>query len=65
MREKNFLVITGIIFLLIAILHVLRIAYQWEAVIGGTSIPLWVSWFALIASGVLSYFSFTFGAKKH
>ncbi len=50
MDQKTFSLISGFIFLLIAILHVLRIVYAWDAVIGGWEVPKWISW--AIAVGV-------------
>ncbi len=51
MDQKTFSLISGFIFLLITILHVLRIVYAWDAVIGGWEVPKCISWVA-IAVGV-------------
>ena len=55
MGPKSFSVAAGIIFLIIALLHALRIFYGWEAVIGGFVVPKWVSWIALVIFAYLSY----------
>ncbi len=55
MHRRSFSLLAGIIFIIIALLHLLRIIYGWEAVIGGWAIPKWVSWVALIVSGYLGY----------
>ena len=47
--------ITGTFFLLIGLLHLLRVFYGWEGMIGGVSIPLWASWTALVLAGLLAY----------
>ena len=58
MNQKTFLVVAAIIFLLISVLHLLRIIYGWSAVIGGWSVPTWVSWVALIVAVLLAYQAF-------
>jgi hypothetical protein len=50
---------TAMLFLAVAIAHLLRIIFGWSAEIGGWSIPFWVSWLALFATGALAYFGFT------
>jgi len=51
--------ITATLFLVMAIVHLLRIILGWQVEIGGLSIPLWVSWLALFVTGALAYFGFT------
>jgi len=58
MSHKTYAVATGIIFLLIALLHLLRLLYGWEAIIAGWSVPSWVSVVALIVTGYLAYEGF-------
>lgn len=48
MEQKRYFVITGMIFTLIGILHLVRIIKDWEAQIGGFVIPMWLSWLAVI-----------------
>ncbi|MBI4434607.1 hypothetical protein HY635_02210 [Candidatus Uhrbacteria bacterium] len=55
MDQHTYARFTGTIFLLIAVLHVLRILYRWNAVIGGWSVPLWLSWVALIVGAYLAW----------
>ena len=58
MKNKTYVVLSGIIFLAIAVLHGLRLYYGWEAVIGGVLVPLWVSWIAIVVAGALAYSAF-------
>lgn len=53
---------TGVVFLAITILHSFRLLYGWEAVIGlrldevgGWTVPLWLSWFAVVFAGWLAW----------
>ena len=55
MSGKTFTRVAGVIFSLVALLHGARLVLGWEAVIGGWSVPMWVSWVALGLSGWLAY----------
>jgi hypothetical protein len=56
MSQKTFTIIVSVIFGLVALLHVLRIFFGWSAVIGGWTVPMWLSWIGLVVAGGLSYF---------
>jgi hypothetical protein len=56
--QRTYNAITAVLFLIIAALHLLRIIFGWPAQIGGWSIPLWVSWLAIAAAGVLACLGF-------
>jgi hypothetical protein len=47
--------ITGSVFAIIIVLHILRLFYGWEAVIGGWTVPFWISWFAIFLAGWLAW----------
>jgi uncharacterized membrane protein len=55
MNQRSFSLLAGIIFIIIALLHLLRILYGWEAVIGGWAVPKWISWAALAVAGYLGF----------
>lgn len=38
-----------------AVLHLLRLLFGWDANIGGWAAPTWVSWVALPVAGDLAY----------
>ncbi|KKU78348.1 MAG: hypothetical protein UY05_C0063G0006 [Candidatus Peregrinibacteria bacterium GW2011_GWA2_47_7] len=58
MKQKTFLTVVGIIFSVIAGLHLLRLFFRWEAVINNWSVPLWVSIVGVIVAGFLGYQGF-------
>lgn len=58
MHQKTYFTLTGLIFLIIAVLHLFRLAYGWEAQIGGWDVPMWLSVVAFLLSGFLSYSAF-------
>ncbi len=58
MNRTSYFLVTAIVFSVIGLLHLLRIILGWEAVIGGWSIPMWLSWVAMIVTAVLAYHGF-------
>lgn len=62
--ERGLLKIVGLAFLIVALLHLVRIAFGWNLILGETTIPLWLSWLGVIIPGYLSYSSFHFAFKK-
>ena len=58
MNHRTFLSVTGVIFLVIAVLHLLRAVLGWNAVIGSFTIPMWLSWVALVVAAFLAYSAF-------
>ncbi|MBI2087045.1 MAG: hypothetical protein HYT69_02640 [Candidatus Zambryskibacteria bacterium] len=55
MNQKTYYSVTGVIFLIIAVLHLLRILNSWPAEIGIVAVPMWASWVAVVLAGYLSY----------
>jgi membrane protein implicated in regulation of membrane protease activity len=54
MSQRAYAVAAGLIFLLMATGHVLRLAFGWQAIIAGLSIPTWVSWIAFVIFAYLA-----------
>jgi hypothetical protein len=63
MDRKTFSLVAAIIFAVVALLHLARIFMDWPVVIGGWSVPMWVSWVALIVAGSLAFFGSRFAAN--
>ena len=59
MNRKTYMTVTATLFLVVAIVHLLRIIFGWQVEIGSLSIPFWVSWLGVLVAGVLAYFGFT------
>ncbi|MDP2735671.1 MAG: hypothetical protein Q8P12_05700 [bacterium] len=55
MDTKAFSLTAGSIFLIVGVVHLLRIVFQWEAAIGGWQVPMWASWLAVAIAGFLAY----------
>jgi hypothetical protein len=64
MRQKAFSLVVGLIFLLIAVMHVLRLALKWEVVLNGRPVPMWVSWLALVIAGFLAFEGLKLGGRS-
>jgi hypothetical protein len=58
MNLKNFTLLAGVIFAIVALAHLLRVFMGWPIVIDNWTVPMWLSWIALVFAGGLSYFGF-------
>ena len=59
MNQKTYVTLTATLFLVVALMHLLRIIFGWQVEIGSLSIPFWVSWLGVLVAGALEYFGFT------
>ncbi len=64
MTSKLYFMISGLVFVLVALLHVYRIATSGNLVIGAMSVPMSVSWIALILAAALAFFGLRFASSK-
>ncbi|MCR4279475.1 MAG: hypothetical protein NUV78_01920 [Candidatus Zambryskibacteria bacterium] len=55
MNPKSFLTTAGTIFLIVAVMHFLRVINSWEANIGTWAVPMWLSWVVFLLLGYLAY----------
>jgi hypothetical protein len=55
MSPKTSSLVAGLIFLLVAAMHVLRLALRWEVVLNGWAVPMWVSAVAIPTSAYLAF----------
>lgn len=46
MNNKQFITLSSVIFLVVAMAHLLRILFGWELVIAGITMPMGPSWLA-------------------
>jgi hypothetical protein len=64
MSRKAYLLLSAAIFSLVALLHLARVVFGWSAVIGDWSLPMWLSWVAIIVAGALAYFGFSLARQS-
>ena len=58
MNQKTFSTVVGVIFAVIAVMHLLRAVLGWNAVVGSFTVPMWLSWVAMVGAGFLAYSAF-------
>ncbi|OGI95744.1 hypothetical protein A2917_00280 [Candidatus Nomurabacteria bacterium RIFCSPLOWO2_01_FULL_42_17] len=58
MTKNKFVYVVSVIFLIIGILHILRLLNGWEAQIGSFVIPMWISFVAVVVAFYLSFQGF-------
>ena len=63
MNQKAFSLVAGVVFGLVALVHVLRIVLGWSIVIQDLSIPMWPSGLAVVVFGYLAYEGFRLARK--
>ena len=56
LKQNDYIRVTGLIFLIVAVLHVLRIFTGFEIEIDGYELPVWVS---IIGAGVAGYLAYS------
>jgi hypothetical protein len=63
MSQRSYTLIAGVIFLLIALGHFLRVVFGVSFVVYDINIPMWASIIAVVVMGFLSYEGFHFARK--
>ncbi|MEX2054397.1 MAG: hypothetical protein WD883_02555 [Candidatus Colwellbacteria bacterium] len=58
MKQKTYIISSGLLFATVAFVHLLRVVNGWDIVISGWSLPMWVSWLAVIGVGYLVWGSY-------
>lgn len=58
MKPKTYHAVVGVIFAIIAVLHLLRLLNSWPAQIGTFVVPIWLSVVAVVVAAWLAYESY-------
>jgi hypothetical protein len=65
MTPKNYSLLAGVIFGVVALLQLARAISGWPITIDGTiSVPIWASWTAAVVAGGLAYLGFHASADR-
>jgi hypothetical protein len=64
MDKKTYYQVVSVIFLVVGLLHLARIFYGWEAIMGGVTIPMWFSWAAVLIASYLTVRGWQFAKKR-
>ena len=63
MDKNQSLMIAAVVFGLIALLHLLRSVFSWDARIANFDVPVWFSYIAVIAAGYLAWHMYSASKK--
>jgi len=63
-NSKTFQLIAGVIFAIVAVMHLSRIIFGWQVVLGEWTLPVWISYFGLVVAGFLAYQGLTLSKKS-
>ena len=58
MTQKNYLVISGLIFVLVFLIHLYRAVSGGAFVVGMVNVPIWASWLAVVLAGFLAFWAY-------
>jgi hypothetical protein len=65
MEYKKYCVVSGILFSLVALAHLLRIAFGMAVQVDAYAIPMALSWIGLIVPGALAIWAIRIGLAKN
>ena len=57
-QRRPFTLVAALVFLAVAVAHLLRLLQGWQVTIADDVVPLWVSWVALAVTGLLALMLF-------
>ena len=63
MSYRAYLVISGTIFGIVAIVHVFRVINNWTVVIGPWTVSIWVSWLGMVVPAFLCVWAFRLASR--
>ena len=63
-RERTYLLITGIVFSVIALAHLVRVLYQTDIIVYGWEVPIFLSWIGIAIATYLAFSSFYFMTRS-
>jgi hypothetical protein len=58
MSKNTFLLLAGVIFFVVAVVHAARLVLKWEVIVGGWQVPMWASGVAVVVAAYLAYQGF-------
>ncbi len=64
MNPRPYLLISGMVFGLVTIVHATRVANGWTFGLGPWMIPMWVSWCGVVGPAILSVWAVTLALRS-
>ena len=62
--QKTFVLLAGVVFAIVALAHLLRIFMGWPIVIDTWTVPMWLSWIALVIAGGLGFYGLSLVSRS-
>ena len=60
---SKYVVVSGVLLGVIAVVQAVRALNQWPVQVDGFDVPVWVSWIAMVVAGSLCVWAFRSGHK--
>jgi len=64
LNKNNALITAGVIFAIVAVLHLSRLATKFQVVVGGYEIPIWANVGGSLVAGLLAIWMFAAAKTK-
>ena len=64
MNARTYVVVSGAVFGLVAILHLLRVLNGWTLMCGPWSIPMWISWGGTVFPALLCVWAWRLASRQ-
>ena len=58
MNQRLYFLVTGTVFGIVSLVHLIRIFNHWNLTIGSWDAPMWVSYLGIVLTGSLSVWAF-------
>lgn len=62
--ERKFHLAAGVVFTIVAVLHLARVIFGWDFVLGSWNAPYWINGLGAVLTAFLAYLSFELARKK-
>jgi len=60
---RAYLLVSGLVFAVVAVVHILRLAYGWPVQIAGFSVPVDASWAGMVVPAALCVWAFALARR--
>jgi hypothetical protein len=64
MNASRYCMISGLLFALVAVGHLLRVVNDWPILVGDMAIPMWLSWFGTVVPAFLAAWAFRIAGSR-
>jgi len=61
---RAYLLVSGLVFGVVTVVHILRLAYGWPVQIAGFAVPVDASWAGILVAGALCVWAFILALRR-